>query len=391
MVKMGVSVYPDKSSMKEIEEYLRLASKYGFTKVFSSMFSVDQSKKSLISEFSKFTKIAKQYGLSVTLDVNPELFEFLEVPSHDLSLFNQLGVDVLRMDIPFFDRRNIDLLNNQYGIKIEFNAMITSIMGKLLQEDIKKENLSVSFNFYPQQYTGISAHSYQEMKKIWNSAEVPVGVFISSQKKGTMGPWDVSDGLPTLEEHRHLPIDLQLRHLILMGGVDEIMIGNAFASEQEFQSISETLTILKEESIKTVKSTKLEFPYSMAKSTHKKAILSINVEEDISALENEILFDYPAHYDAGDGTEYMLRSRFPRITYKEVKIQYRPTEKEYFELGDVVIVNTNLPHYQAEVQIVLKPIRVDGQRNYLGSIATEELFLLNYINARDVFVFRTIV
>lgn len=37
---LGVSLYPEQESIEEIENYLTMASRYGFTKIFTSMFSV---------------------------------------------------------------------------------------------------------------------------------------------------------------------------------------------------------------------------------------------------------------------------------------------------------------------------------------------------------------
>ena len=55
--------------------------------------------------------------------------------------------------------------------------------------------------------------------------------------------------------------------------------------------------------------------------------------------------------------------------------------------GDVVIVNDNLKHYRGEIQIVLKDMEVDGQRNLLGRIAEEEIMILDHIKANDAFTF----
>lgn len=60
---------------------------------------------------------------------------------------------------------------------------------------------------------------------------------ISSLAKETHGPWPVSDGVPTIEEHRNLPAEIQLVHCLAMNNIDEIIIGNAFAGEDEFKTI----------------------------------------------------------------------------------------------------------------------------------------------------------
>ncbi|MDN6161603.1 MAG: MupG family TIM beta-alpha barrel fold protein, partial [Atopostipes sp.] len=40
MKELGVSIYPSKSNLKEDKAYLKLASKYGFTRVFTSLLEI---------------------------------------------------------------------------------------------------------------------------------------------------------------------------------------------------------------------------------------------------------------------------------------------------------------------------------------------------------------
>ena len=74
---------------------------------------------------------------------------------------------------------------------------------------------------------------------------IPSAVFISSNEDNTHGPWPVHDGLPTVEDHRWIPAELQVRHWIAVGDVDEIIFGNAFASEEEFKASLDPREILK--------------------------------------------------------------------------------------------------------------------------------------------------
>ena len=43
--------------------------------------------------------------------------------------------------------------------------------------------------------------------------------------------------------------------------------------------------------------------------------------------------------------------------------------------------------FNQKYQIVLKDMKVDGQRNLLGRIDESELFILEHIKAKDVFIF----
>ena len=40
MIQLGVSLYPEQETAEQIDAYLTLARRYGFTRVFTSLFSV---------------------------------------------------------------------------------------------------------------------------------------------------------------------------------------------------------------------------------------------------------------------------------------------------------------------------------------------------------------
>lgn len=83
----------------------------------------------------------------------------------------------------------------------------------------------------------------------------------------------------------------------------------------------------------------------------------------------------------------MIRSRWTRMFYKKNSIPERRINEEYYHRGDVVIVNDNLAHYRGEVQIVLKDMKVDGQRNRIGHIPVTDHILLEEIKAGRSFCF----
>lgn len=58
-----------------------------------------------------------------------------------------------------------------------------------------------------------------------------------------------------------------------------------------------------------------------------------------------------------------------------------------FEKGDVLIVNDNCKQYAGEVQICMKPMKNDGQRNLVGHIDPDEMMILDEIGAMDIFGF----
>ena len=375
-VMLGVSLYPEQETLEEIDAYLKKASAYGFKKVFTSMFSVPGTKEEIIAYFKDFTKIVHKYGMIVSGDCNSELFHRLEATETDLSVFKDIGVDILRMDFSFNDERDATLINNKEGIKIEMSTSFIDIIETAIKKGAKPENISTCHNFYPERYTAPSLETINDINNYWKAKNIPVAIFISSLVKGSHGPWPVSDGLPTIEEHRDMPIEEQLKHCLALDNVDEIIIGNAYASDDEFKAIDQ---VMKQVYVDIPKNESLGFladfvPHGLTKRIPFKIHL-------------DILFNYPSHSDLGDCMNYMLRSRWTRMIYKGKEISCRPCDKAYYTRGDVVIVNDNLVHYRGEIQIVLKEMKVDGQRNLLGHIDENEIFILEHIKAKDVFTF----
>ena len=75
MIQLGVSLYPEQETLKDVEAYLAMASAYGFTKVFTSMFSVKGTREEVVGYFKEFTKIAHKYNMKLSGDGNSEFFE----------------------------------------------------------------------------------------------------------------------------------------------------------------------------------------------------------------------------------------------------------------------------------------------------------------------------
>jgi len=213
---------------------------------------------------------------------------------------------------------------------------------------------------------------------------IPSAVFISSNEDNTHGPWPVHDGLPTVEDHRWIPTELQVRHWIAVGDVDEIIFGNAFASEEEFKAIDQVMNQAYVNIPKLVGQDYLAelLPHGNVERVPFKVVL----DDGVTDLEKEIVFD-SVYHQCGETPYYMIRSRWTRMFYGKKNIPERKIDEEYYHRGDVVIVNDNLAHYRGEVQIVLKDMKVDGQRNRIGHIPEADHILLNEVKAGRSFCF----
>ena len=150
--------------------------------------------------------------------------------------------------------------------------------------------------------------------------------------------------------HRDLPIDVQAKHLFATDLIDVVIIGNAYASEEELVALSQVNRYQIELTVETV--------------------------PDISPIEEKII-DYPQHVRRGDINEFAVRSSQPRVIYKDVANPAHDHQAP-FAYGDVVIGNDDFDRYKNELQIVLST-HEDSRKNKVGQIAKEEQILLPFI------------
>lgn len=349
MHTLGISIYPEHSTPEKDYEYMKLAASYGFTRIFTCLLSIDKPKEHILKEFGVFMEQAHSLGFAVSVDTSPSVFTLLGATPTNLEVFHKLKVDIIRLDAHFDDYLDRAITHNPYGIKIEFNASSDANIDGLLRHGANIHNMTICHNFYPERYSGLAWRAFMDFNKKWISLGMRPAAFVSSNNVNTYGPWPVFKGLPTLEMHRGKTIDLQVRHLLSCGAIDDIFIGNAYATEEELRAIAA-----------------VEFS---------KNTLRIHEEKGLCDLEKEILYRMD-HAGRTDYSEYFIRSSMPRTYCKEKEIPVRDCEQKMFHRGDVLIVNNNLKYYLGECQIVLQDMENDGERNLVGKIPEEELIIL---------------
>lgn len=364
MARLGISLYPEHSTPEKDQAYIRLAGKYGFKRIFSCLLSVGgKEKEELIREFRAVTDTAHEVGMEVILDVSPDVFRQLEVSYDDLEVFHRMGADGIRLDEGFDGMKESLMTYNPYGLKIELNASTASAyVDNVMSHYPNPDKLITCHNFYPQKYSGISLAHFNACNEQMKRYQLQTAAFVSSNAEGTFGPWPVNEGLCTLELHRGLPIDAQVRHLFATRMIDDVIIANAFASEEELKSCA------------AVDPGMLCF--------------GLELEKELTEAERLVLYYKNKHVIRGDLSEYMIRSTMPRVTYAAESIP--PANTRDLKRGDVVIVNDRYSRYKGELHVVLKEMPNDGRKNVIGHLPEHELILLDYIEPWKVFGFQEV-
>jgi len=350
MHKLGISIYSNQKTVKENIDYIRLASEYGYKRIFTCLISLGDSIEKSMEDFKKIMSVAKEESMEVIADVTPEVFKALGLDYKELGYFHTLGLSGIRLDLGFSGIEESIMTANPYGLKIEINISTgTKYLENILSYQPKKENLYGCHNFYPHEYTGLSREHFMKCSTQFKTNNIRTAAFVNAPC-ATFGPWATTEGLCTLEEHRHLPIDVQGKDLIHNGLIDDVIIANCYASEDELRRLSEMNTEV--------------------------LTLNVNLEEDVTAIEEKIVTN-ELHFYRGDASDYVIRSTQPRVKYKDES--FPPSNTRTIKKGDLLIDNDLYNRYAGELQIALKDRRNNGKTNVVGRINESELFLLDKI------------
>lgn len=361
MGKLGISIYPEKTKEESIYNYIDTASKHGFTRIFSCLLSVNDTKENIKNKFKKINEYAKGKGFEIILDVSPKVFTELGVSYKDLNFFKELGADGLRLDMGFSGSEESLMTFNDEGLKIEINmSNNTHYIDTIMDYMPNKENLIACHNFYPHRYSGLNFDNFMKCTENFKKYGLRTAAFVTSQNENTFGPWPVTDGLPTLELHRNLPVDVQVKHLIALGNIDDIIISNCYPTEEELIKLG------------AMRKDMVTFDLELFKGTPE--------------LEQKILFE-EKHFNRGDFSDNIIRSTQSRVKYKghDFKLFNVP---EIIKKGDVIIESSEYGHYAGELQIALNNMVNSGKSNIVGHIKDEEIFILDYIKPWQKFNFR---
>lgn len=352
MRQLGISIYPEKDDITTIKNYIKKASESGFSRIFTCLLSAEGEKSEIINTFVDINQYAKDLGFEIIVDVAPRIFEKLEISYSDLTFFKEIGADGLRLDIGFTGIEESMMTYNPQGLMIEINmSNDVHTIDTIMDYQPNQYNLIACHNFYPHRYTGLGLDMFKSTTHRFSKHGLRTAAFITSQNDETYGPWPVTDGLPTLEMHRELPLDVQLKHYIAMNLVDDIIISNCFPTDNELEAVSQL---------------DLTMP-----------VFNVDPIENLPEVESSILFD-TLHFNRGDVSENMIRSTQSRVKYKGHQFDLINTP-DLIKKGDIIIESSEYGHYAGELQLALSDMKNSGKSNVVGRIREEEIFILNDI------------
>ncbi|MDV4149625.1 MupG family TIM beta-alpha barrel fold protein [Clostridium sp. AL.422] len=360
MRRLGISIYPNNSTVEETKDYIRLAAKYGFERIFTCLISASSKNiDEVVNEFKDILKVANENSMEVIADIDPTVFNKLNASISNLKVFKDMGLSGIRLDMGFSGYEESVMSYNEYGLKIELNISNgTKYVDNIISYKSNINNIYGCHNFYPHIYTGLSYDNFIASSKQFKELGIRTAAFVNSPS-AKFGPWPVSEGLCTLEMHRDLPIEVQAKHLFATGLIDDVIIANAFASEEELKSLSK------------INKEMLEF--------------EVELINEIRDLDKKIVLE-EFHFNRGDSSEYMARSTQSRVKYKGES--FPPYNVVDIKRGNILIDTDLYTRYAGELQLALKDMKNTGKTNVVGKVIDEEVFLLDYIKPWSKFSFK---
>ncbi|BAK81107.1 DUF871 domain-containing protein [Candidatus Arthromitus sp. SFB-rat-Yit] len=352
MKRLGISIYPEKSSKEEVLEYIDKAAYFGFSRMFSCLLSAVDDKEKIKKDFKDINSFAKSKGFEVIVDVSPSVFSKLGITYNDLRFFTEIQADGFRLDEGFTGNEEALMTFNEHDLKVEINASIdVHTIDIIMDYCPNRYNLYGCHNFYPHVYSGLDFDYFNRCTNRFKKYGLKTAAFVTSQNRNTFGPWPVTQGLVTLEMHRDLSLMTQVKHYLSMENIDDIIISNCYPSDKELEQFKDLDLRL--------------------------VTFGVNLEDGVPELQCRVMFE-ELHMNRGDVNSNMIRSTQTRVKYKGNNFELF-NAPEIIKRGDVVIESSKYGHYAGELQIAKRDMKNTGFSNVVGKVTEEELFILDYL------------
>lgn len=331
----GLADYPLEKNL----EYLNECAHLGIKTVFTSAHIPESS--DITRELEKIVEVVEQNDMRLIIDISKPMMEKFEIPKCTYALRLDWG----------FTEEDIVKLSNSLFCNIELNASTISIekIMRLLEKGLNPSKTRMSYNFYPKPYTGLDIYELVRKNMVFHELGFTTMAFIPSliNKRPPL-----YKGVPSVEDHRYKPTYISTQELILTG-IDEIGIGDAYSSEEEILEMT------------SCSSECIQIPL----------VLTEDVSLDVLKILNG------SHHSRPDQSPYLIRSS------TRCKETIEPNNNGKIKKYQVTIDNKLNLRYMGEVGIWLQDIEDNAEANVIGYIPKYGYDLLNLLEPGSKFSF----
>ncbi|MFA6890416.1 MAG: beta-N-acetylhexosaminidase, partial [Bacilli bacterium] len=324
-VYVGLPEYPREKNF----EYMEFLKERNINTIFISA-HMPEVLPDFLEDLTQTIQKANELGLKVILDVSKKVIDRLGIPK---------GIYSLRLDWGFSCNDVLELSKHDFFIEINASIARREEIEFLISRGIDFSKLRISHNFYPKPYTGLSQKDVLSRNLLYKSLGLHIMAYVPS-RKGKRPP--IFEGLPTVEEHRHLDLLASLADLSMLE-VDEVCFGDAYCTEEELLEA-------------------LDYNRDLI-------TIPLMVYEGISDVERAIL--EKVHINRTDENPYAIRSSIREINSIPA-FNTTPRRKMM-----VTIDNEHFLRYQGELSIMRQDLPCDARVNVIGEANMSDYLLEN--------------
>lgn len=267
-------------------------------------------------------------GCPVTADVGGDTEREFGMPLPDI--VREYHLSSLRLDEGFTMEQTLSLAK-EVPVVLNASSLREAEIRSILQSGAK---VRAMHNFYPRRETGLDREYLKKTTDHLHACGIEVEAFVPGDTV-LRGP--LLEGLPTLEEHRHLPPSAGCVDLLENFGIDRVYVGDPGISEKEEERIRAYL----EEGV-------LGIPCALDKGY-----------EDLYGTVFTCRSDSPA---------WLVRAQESRQWSKEHHPQVAPGRTGKRARGCVTMDNAKYLRYQGEVQLIRRDLEADERVNVIGRL-----------------------
>lgn len=379
---LGISLYPDFYSTKELKEKLDFAKSLNYKRVFTSIqlgdLGFENTEVGITENFQFLFDYAKELDMIVHVDINDVMLKHVGATPNNLKPIFDLNIPIIRLDGGFTFDEIAEMTNNPYGIIIEDNLSNYSVLEGHLKIIKEKGNLQQYYgchNFFPRNDTGLNIDDAIKASELFNEYGCKNGIFIGSlYSKNDLN--SNGSSVMSIEEHRYLPSEIQVSHLLAYNSFNYILFGDSDPRKDELIAVSHSNHMVSD--LISDMQVKMMHP----------------VEYDV--IKNKRVIDIPVYFDGLDQKHIdiiksiIFMSRDDRAdsiirgTYSRKIVMLEPNltieRKKYAITIDNVLSN----RYSGEMQIMLKDLPAQRNINVVGYVKPYAAILLDKVHSCDV-------
>lgn len=346
----AISIYPrelNKEYELKCESYVKLASAYGFNKLFTSIHLPEIDLRKQIDTFVFLNDLACKYDFELIVDVaGNSLINILDTKELFYKV-KSIKPFIMRLDCNY-DLDTVSKFVNSIDIKgFMINASTfneTDAIKQVEQLRSINKNVFACHNFYPRKQTGLDEEFAFKQDAIFNKLNVDVYYCLPS-RQNLRGP--LNEGLPTIEEHRNKDVHYCALELINKYHCDNILFSDEFYLEDEFKAFDDVENI---------------------------GVIPIKIHLLSDKYDKIVLQTHIFRYDSNS---LFLRSLSSR-KMAEFSNKIGEDNCDIRTRGAITIDNELYLRYSGELQVVLKDSEADERVNVVGYIDEDELKKLEY-------------